>query len=49
MSTHLKANQAFRGTVFTIYLRICENFAEFSDFMKICNLIDYSLMTIKMI
>ena len=49
MSTHLKANQAFRGTVFTIYLRICENFAEFSDFLKICNLIDYSLMTIKMI
>ena len=49
MSTHLKANRAFRGMVFMIHLRICENFTEFSKFLKICNLIDYSLMTIKMI
>ena len=49
MSTHLKANQAYRGTIFTIYSKICGNFTDFSEFQKICNLSDNSLMTIKMI
>ena len=43
MSTHLKANQAYRGTIFMIYSRFCENSTEFSEFLKICNLTDNSL------